>query len=148
MEGNQEGQEKAVPGTRNYRIGYDEELIKRVGRNCGSDHAREAMAYIRTARWQSRNNFFCMTVDGVAFCTGTFGKEHFRLVEIAVQADCQHRGYGRGLLERLEAVCRQKGKKKVTLRTSKHEKAKEWWQSVGAQVIGENGDDYEMEILL
>ena len=89
---------------------------------------------------------YCAIVDDVAFIAGTFGKEHFRLAEMAVKTEFKHQGYGSFMIKLVKAACARRGKTRITLRTSKNETAFEFYQKIGGSVVGENGDDFEVVI--
>ena len=105
-------------------------------------------AYLPRAKWQAGKNF-CMEIFGdYAFYAGVFAKKHFRLVEIAVDAEMQGKGIGRMMMRRLIQKCKARGLEKITLRTARADTAYKFYQKFGGKIVGVNGDDYEMEIHL
>lgn len=125
---------------------YDEELFKAISRNSGSESASRDAAYIRTARHWGGNKFISEAIGDFAFFIGTAGKKHFRLIEIAVRKDQQHKGYGTLMMKRIIRLCRKRKLEKITLRTSRNETAVDFYRRFGGEITGINGDDYEMEI--
>ena len=142
--------QEVVQGTGNHNVSYefDLDLIKRVAKNCGSAAVKSAPSYLSTLRYWSGDRFLCITVDGVSFLGGSFTKKHFRLAEIAVEMEQQKKGYGKLLLKLLQSECIKRNIHKITLRTAQAETAYQWYLNQGAQIVGLNKDDYEMEFIL
>lgn len=150
MEGDQKRVQEAVQRKRNHDVAfqYDVELIKRVSKNCGSASVIDAPNYARAIKHWSKSRFYVMTVDNAAYCFGSFSNNHFRLAEIAVEKQYQKQGIGKLMLSIVMAECQRRGVHKITLRTSRAERAYKWYLNNGAQVVGINDDDYEMEFIL
>lgn len=150
MERNTEGMQEIVQGERRYNVRYefDPELVKRVSKKCGSAAVKSAPSFLSTLKHWSGKQFWGFTVDGVAFCYGAFAKKHFRLAEIAVEEEHQSAGYGRFMMSVLMAECAKRNIHRITLRTSMEETAYEWYLKQGAQIVGLNKNDYEMEFVI
>lgn len=73
-------------------------------------------------------------------------RKHFRLYELAVKEEHQKEGYGVAMITRIKQLCRKHGTEKITLRTSKTESAIDFYKRIGGTIVGEKGDDYEVEI--
>lgn len=125
---------------------YDSEKIKDIVLNCNSPNVKKTYSYLSVVNFHSKNKFLCVIVDDCAFMAGTIAKKHFRLIEIAVKSDNQHQGYGNALLTLLKKICLERGLEKITLRTSRHEKAVKFFLRHKGKIVGVNGEDYEMEI--
>lgn len=130
----------------NYHVSFDfdQELIKRVSKNCESAALKGALGYLGFIRYHSGDKFWGFSVDETGFLYGTFAKTHFRLMEIAVEKENQKKGYGSLMLSMLFEECVKRGVYTVTLRTSSKENAHLWYHSLGAEYAGTKGDDYEM----
>ena len=127
--------------------GYDKEVIKKIAKNCDSKNVKSTYSYLDVANYRSKENFFCEIIDDCSFFAGIICKNHFRLIETAVISDCQSKGYGSLMIIRMKKICKSKGLKKITLRTSKEETAFEFFLKQGGTIVGEKGNDYEMEII-
>ena len=128
--------------------GYDRSKIKEIVSRCGSKNVKTTYSYLDVLNFYSKNKFFCAIIDDCCFFAGSFGKGHFRLVEMAVIEEQQKMGYGKAMMILMKQICRNKGAEKITLRTSKNEKAINFFKKQNAKVIGEIKNDYEMEIKL
>lgn len=125
---------------------YDKELIKDIAKNCGSKNVKSTYSYLDVANYQAKEKFRCEIIDDCAFFAGIVCKKHFRLIETAVKEECQKKGYGKILLLRMKLLCQRNNLDKITLRTSKQETAVNFFRKNGGIIIGEKGNDYEMEI--
>ena len=125
---------------------FDEKLCEKIARESGSKAVRQSIAYLRRAFFNNKNTFVCNIIDDKAFYAGNCGKTHFRLYEIAVVEDAQRNGYGKLMMLQIKQLCQKKGLTKITLRTSKSETAIDFWRKCGGVIVGENGNDYEVEI--
>lgn len=47
---------------------------------------------------------------------------------------------------RIKGICRENGLEKITFRTSKEESAINFYRKMGGVVVGEKGNDWEVEI--
>jgi ribosomal protein S18 acetylase RimI-like enzyme len=147
MEENQNRNEKTLQGKRNnliIRKGFDKEKIEEIAKACGADSVKKSISYISAPFLRSK--LYCEVVDNVGFFAGSIGKKHFRLYELAVKKDFQHKGYGSILLGRIKKICREKNLEKITLRTSRDETAIKFYRRFGAKIVGIKDNDYEVEI--
>lgn len=138
--------QETVQGKRDYnvRFGFDEAAVKKIAKECGSPSLKGCSDYLSFLRYHSKEKFFGFIVDDTAFLFGSFAKKHFRLAEIAVEQKNQKKGYGALMLSMLFEECIKRGIYAVTLRASKQEGAYLWYQRLGAKIVGEKGEDYEM----
>ena len=118
--------------------------VNRIARNSGSDALKDAPSWYRFLSYRSGEKFYGFIIDDTAFLFGSFAKKHFRIAEIAVEQKNQKKGYGSLMLSMLFEECIKRGVYVVTLRTSKQESAYLWYQRLGAKIVGEKGEDYEM----
>lgn len=125
---------------------YDKEIIKDIAKNCGSKNVKSTYSYLDVANYHSKGKFRCEIIDECAFFAGLIGKQHFRLIETAVKQDCQGKGYGTAIIIRMKKLCKENNLNKITLRTSKDETALQFFKKQGGVIIGEKGNDFEMEI--
>lgn len=125
---------------------YDKEIIKDIAKNCGSKNVKSTYSYLDVMNYHSKGKFRCEILDNSAFFAGVIAKEHFRLIETAVKQDCQRKGYGTAIMIRMKKLCKENNLNKITLRTSKEETAVEFFKKNGGVIIGEKGNDFEMEI--
>lgn len=125
---------------------YDKEIIKDICKNCGSKNVKSTYSYLDVMNYHSKDKFRCEIIDNSAFFAGLIGKEHFRLIETAVKEDSQRKGYGTAIMIRMKKLCKENNLNKITLRTSKEETAVEFFKKNGGVIIGEKGNDFEMEI--
>lgn len=109
---------------------------------------KASASYMSVVRHYGGEKFWCQTLGDNAFYYGVRGKEHFRLIAIAVKEDCHGKGMATALLTHLFEKCAKEDIKTITLRTHKGGKALNFWKKIGAKIIGEKGDDYEMRIEL
>ena len=126
------------------KYGYDQEIVKKVSKDCGSRTLKGASGYLSFLNYHSKDKFWGFTVDDVAFMYGTFAKKHFRLAEIAVHSNGQGKGYGTFMLSLLFQECIKRGIYRITFRTPKNEQSHKWYEKQGAVFVGEKGNDYEM----
>lgn len=129
------------------QIAWNDPLVREVSYDCGSDSVKSAYAYIRAVAFRNRR-WLCEAIGDVGYYFGYFGKRHFRLVEIAVRASEQGRGYGAAMLNRLVARCRAEGVDRITLRCSIGEGNWPFYVLKGFCITGESQGDYEMELKL
>lgn len=127
---------------------YDRDTIKDIVKNCGSKNVKSTYSYLDVVNYHSKDKFKCEILDDCAFFAGTMAKNHFRLIETAVKEDSQRKGYGSAIMIRMKKLCKENNLSKITLRTSKKETALAFFKKHGAEIIGEKGEDYEMEIKL
>ena len=125
---------------------YDLDLFKSIARDCGSPALAKETGYLDRARFFAKDKFIAEAISDFAFYAGTIGKKHFRLIEIVVRKDQQHKGYGTLMMKRIIRLCRKRKLEKITLRTSRNETAVDFYRRFGGEITGINGDDYEMEI--
>ena len=125
--------------------GFDEKKLYSIAKNCGSDSVRKTVNYLRVPAHNS-NGFICEVLDDVAFFGGVMCKKHFRLYEMAVDKEYQGSGYGTAMIMRMKQLCRKAGAEKITLRTSKEESAIGFYYRIGGRIVGDKGNDYEVEI--
>lgn len=150
MEGNKERSEEALQRARGnvMRIiqKYDKEIIKDIAKNCGSKNVKSTYSYLDVANYYSKEKFVCEIIDECAFFAGIICKNHFRLIETAVKESSQSKGYGTAVMLRMKMLCKKNNLSKITLRTSKEETALNFFKKQGGVIVGEKGNDYEMEI--
>jgi len=122
--------QEIVQGKRHYNVtfDFDEKLINDISNDSGSQAVLNSGTNLRFFHYWNKQSFFVITVDNCAFAGGVFGKKHFRLAEFAVRQDKQGKGYGKFIMEYIKALCMKKGKIKITLRTSKNEKAYKFYE--------------------
>lgn len=128
----------------------DMKKLEDICRKSGSNRVKQSAAFLRTAQWygKEKNNFIAETIDDIAFYAGTFCKSHFNLVDCAVEQQKHGQGYGRVLFSRMKQKCLERNIRLIRLRTSIDETAVDFWQKMGAEIVGLKGDDYVMEIHL
>lgn len=129
-------------------IQYDEDLIKDISRNCGSKSIQEGYAYYRTMRHFNPEKFWYDYYEDKGYYIASRGKKHVRLIGIAVRSECQGQGIGKILFSKLILRAKQTGLSKVTFRTSIYERAQDFYARIGCNVVGLNGDDFEMEYII
>lgn len=124
----------------------DRQLIKEICYSCGSRSVKESFAYLRRARYQGGQRFFCDIFDEVGCFTGVIAKDHIRMIVIAVIQTEQKNGIGRKIIkaEKLKALVR--GIHRITFRTAQDETAVKFHMKLGARIIGKKGKDWEMEL--
>lgn len=125
-----------------------DKAIASIARDCGDDTMKESASYIQTARYFGGEKFRCYLFGDKAFYYGIRGKAHFRLIAIAVRKEFQKSGVATALLSHIILMCEREHLGSITLRTHKHGKALPFWTKMGAVIVGEKGDDYEMKIVL
>lgn len=126
--------------------GFDEKIVGEIARGCGAKSVKSSISYIGAPFISGNKGFVCEVFDGVGFFAGTMCKKHFRLYELAVKEEEHGKGYGRAMIMRIKQLCRKHGAEKITLRTSKSETAIDFYKKIGGTIVGEKGDDYEVEI--
>lgn len=126
--------------------GFDKDTVNQIAKNCGSACVKDTISYITAPFIRGGAGFRCEIIDGVAFFAGTLCKKHFRLYEMAVLESEQKKGYGRLMVMRMKKLCSDHGVEKITLRTSKAEGAINFYYRVGGKIVGEKGEDWEVEI--
>lgn len=129
-----------------FRKVYDLKAFNSIASDCGSEILAKETGYLDRARFFAKDKFVSEMLGDFAFYAGTIGKNHFRLIEIAVRGGVQGKGYGRLMMNRIIQICRKHGLQKITLRTNRHEKAVNFYKRYGGRITGIKGDDYEMEI--
>lgn len=127
-------------------LSYDKQKIKDIVKDCGSSNVKNTYSYLDVISFHSKEKFKCVIIDDNCFVAGTIGKNHFRIIEMAVRQTAQKGGYGSLLISYLKTFCKSKGLKKLTFRTSKNETAVNFFKKKGGIIVGEKGEDYEMEI--
>lgn len=125
---------------------YEKDIIKEIAKQCGSKNVKNTYSYLDVMNYHSKGKFKCEIIDDCAFFAGSIAKHHFRLIEMAVKEGTQKKGYGTLLIMRMKRLCIKNNLSKITLRTSKEETAINFFRKQGAKIIGEKGNDYEMEI--
>lgn len=106
----------------------------------------KSVEFIHAPWIRGADGFICEIFDDCAFYAGTCQKTTFRLYEIAVISEKQNKGYGKAMIKRIMSVCQSKGIDRIMLRTSRKEEAVGFYVRLGGNVIGTNGDDWEVEI--
>ena len=128
---------------------YDEAKIHEIAVNSGGETVKDAANYLRALKYWSKDRFFVMFVDDVAFAAGAFCREHFNLAEIAVKESQQKQGYGRFMLNRIKAECARRGVGKIKFLVNPNSPAFIWYLRNGAQATKRKSkNEYEMEIVL
>lgn len=124
----------------------DEKMIHDICFNCGSKTVKSSYGYISRMVYLHPNEIIFDIFDDNAFFFGWKGKKHIRCIVIAVLKDYQQAGIGKEILlfEKVKAI--QLGINKITCRTSKTEDGLKFWQAMGAKIIGEKGEDWEMQM--
>lgn len=126
--------------------GFDTTKVDSIAKNCGADSVKNSVSYLGVPFISGGRGFVCEIIDDVAFFAGTMCKKHFRLYEMAVDKGSQGSGYGTAMIMRMKQLCRKAGAEKITLRTSKEESAINFYYRIGGRIVGEKGNDYEVEI--
>lgn len=150
MERDTERMQETVQRSWNYNVKFDfnKDKIKKIAKACGSATLKKTFDYIFFLQYHCGNNFYGLTVDETAFLYGSFEKRHFRLAEIAVEEENQHKGYGSFMMSILFEECAKRGIHEITLRTSKSENAHLWYRKLGAEYVGIKDNDYEMRFII
>lgn len=125
--------------------GYDKNAISRIANNCGSKSLKSEISYLGVQVYRSKEKIIIETIDETAFFAIYLGKKHIRLIFIAVEEENQGKGYGKIMFRRIVSIAKEKGIQKITFRTSMSENAIDFYEHIGAKVIGISGNDYEME---
>lgn len=131
----------------------DKDTVKAICYGCGSAMTRKHYAFLHCIFYYGKQRVGgCGTKlkaelfgnIGMNVCTAA--KDHWRLIQIALKADCQGKGIGRMLLNRLLLRMKENGVCRLTFRTSMKEAALKWWLDNGASIVGTKGQDFEMEL--
>ena len=125
---------------------FDNEAIKHICKNCGSKSVKQTYSYFRRMLYNSPATFWCEILDDCAFYVANKGKNHVRLVAIAVREDMQGIGVGKKVVFRLLERLSGAGLSTLTFRTSIDEDAQYFWLKMGAKIMDVKGSDYEMQI--
>lgn len=128
------------------RRGFNKEIVYGIAKECGSAVVKKTVSYISAPFISGSEKFICEVIDDCAFWAASVCKKHLRLYEMAVKQEKQKQGYGKAMILRMKKVCRENGLEKITLRTSKTEGAMGFYAKNGGTIVGEKGDDYEVEI--
>lgn len=127
--------------------GFNEQVIKDVCRNCDSPVSKKSLSYILyMKRFVPAEKVICECYGDRGFFFAIKGKNHARLIEIAVRNEYKGNGIGKELLRRLLQRMISKGVRKLTFRTPIDEPAQDFWIHMGAKFVGLKENDYEMEI--
>lgn len=132
----------------------DKDTVKAICYGCGSAMTRKHYAFVDSIyRYEKRGGkgwdkraFKAELYGNIGMYVCTAAKDHWRLIEIALKADCQGKGMGRMLLNRLLLRMKENGVCRLTFRTSMKEAALKWWLDNGASIVGTKGQDFEMEL--
>lgn len=125
--------------------GYDNKTIRTIVNNCGSKAIKSEIAYLRAQVYRSKDKVVIETVDETAFFAIYVGVKHIRLLFIAVEKENQGKGYGKILFKRIVSIAKERGIPKITFKTSINENAIDFYEHIGAKIVGISGNDYEME---
>lgn len=128
----------------NVKYDFDYQIIKKIADNCGSKTVKSSIGYLSFIHYHTASKFWCMIVDEAAFIVGTFAKNHFRLIDIAVAKEKQNAGYGKFMLSELFQECIARNIYQITFRTPMDESSHLWYEKLGAKKIGITKNDYEM----
>lgn len=123
----------------------DTKVLAEIARKSGSERVKRAANYLRAAKYYSKN-FYAERFGDCAFYAVSIAKKHLTIIELAVLDGEHGKGIGGKLLNRIKRLCREKGIDKIRLRTAINETAIEFWLRQGAEIVGLNGEDYELEI--
>lgn len=126
--------------------GFNPKIINDIAKSSGANSVKNAVTYLRVPAFRGGGKFKCEVIDEVAFFAGMICKNHFRLYETAVKKEAQGKGYGTIIINRIKTICKKHCLSKITFRTSKEEKAVDFYRHFGATIIGTKDNDYEMEI--
>ena len=130
-------------------LGTVDEIVDRICRDCGDKTMRNSYNYMRRARYFIAADQFDLQVFGeTGFYFGVKNKTSYRLIAIAVRHADQGKGFGALMLASLIERCVEFGYDRITLRAHKQGEAVEFWKKMGADIVGEKGDDYEMKITI
>lgn len=127
---------------------YDDKTVNSICYNSGSPVTKQTYAFFRRMLYISGDKVWSEMLDDKGFYFATRGREHVRLIEIAVREEYQKQGVGKEVLFRLLSRMKAAGLYKLTFRTPIVEEAANFWLHVGARIVGLKGDDYEMEITI
>ena len=122
--------------------------IKKICDTCGNDTVKKCFGFFRAMDYRNKDKYLSYVFDEKAFYVAMEGKDHIRLIVIAVDKESQGRGLGKMALNHLKQLARLKGKHKITLKTEMDKPAFEWWLKQGARVVKKNNSEVEMEIVL
>lgn len=127
------------------RYQYNGQLAHDICYGCGSKSMKNTFAYFRMMQHNSPQTFWCEFEGEDGFYVANRGRDHVRLVGIAVRSSAQGRGIGKKLFFSLLSRAKQDGLSKVTFRTSIYERAQDFYAKMGCKVVGLKDDDFEME---
>lgn len=129
-----------------YSQKFDEAVMRSIGKASGSKSVNETIAWLRRGYYVNPDKFACEIFADYAFWAGSICKKHFRLYEIAVSKEYQRRGIGKMMIDRIKMLCRSHNLEKITFRTAKDEPAIEFYKAIGGVIVGDKGNDWEVEI--
>lgn len=128
-------------------VAWNDPIIKQISYDCGSDSVKHAYNYIRAIAFRNER-CVCEVLGEVGYYFGYFGKKHFRLVEVAIKEEEQHKGYGSRIMRRIVRTCRAGNIDRITLRCSVAEGNWRFYLLQGFTIVGKKQDDFEMELKL
>ena len=150
MEQNKAETKEIIQGDGNHSMRierkFDAKRVDEIAKGSGSESVKGAASYLSIPFIGGGRGFICEIIDNNAFFAGTMCKKHFRLYEMAVRKESQKGGYGTAMLMRMKKLCRKSGVEKITCRTSKKETAINFYMKNGGRIVGEKGEDFEVEI--
>lgn len=124
----------------------DTKVLAEIARKSGSERVKKTANYLRAANYYYPKTFYAERFGDCAFYAVNIAKKHLTIIELAVLEGEHGKGIGRKLVNRIKYLCRGKGIDKIRLRTAINETAIEFWLRQGAEIVGLNGEDYELEI--
>ena len=122
------------------------DAVKHICCNCGNKDMMSSFDYLRTARYYAGDKFVCEVFDNKGFYFGIRNKSTFRLIAIAVLESEQNKGIGANIVFNIIEMCEQYGLTAITFRTDKRGKALNFWLKLGAIIVREKNNEYEMII--
>lgn len=89
---------------------------------------------------EAGHEFWLCFVDGVPAAFTSFSRSQeeeraWHLQKIYILPEMQGKGIGRSLLNRLAEVCRKEGAQRLQLNVNRHNKAKDFYEKLGFQVL-------------